>query len=131
MLKILTYKELADKLGVKKEVIKYRASKLPKGFIIQKEGTNYLTENAVRSLTETIKGLNHEAAPKTEHNQAYDLLVEQLAIKDTQIEKLQQLLDQQQQLTASLQTRLDDTQKQLTTVEAQKHPKHWWDRFFE
>ncbi|MFD1318057.1 Lrp/AsnC family transcriptional regulator [Loigolactobacillus zhaoyuanensis] len=121
---MLTYKELAERLGVKKDTVIYRARKLPADNIIKKNNKNYLTEAAVKTITNEIK-----KQQQASHN-ATDLLAEQLTKKDEQIAQLQKLLDQQQQLTANLQTRLDDTQKQLTIVQNDK-PKNWWQRLFE
>jgi len=120
---MLTYKELAERLGVKKDTVIYRARKLPADNIIKKNNKNYLTEAAVKTITNEIK-----KQQQASHN-ATDLLAEQLTKKDEQTNQLQRLLDQQQQLTASLQTRLDDSQKQLTTVHDGK-PKNWWQRLF-
>lgn len=120
---MLTYKELAEKLGVKKDTIIYRARKLSAESIVKKGNKNYLTEAAVKTITNEVK-----KQQQASHN-ATDLLAEQLTKKDEQIAQLQKLLDQQQQLTASLQTRLVDTQKQLTTVQNER-PKNWWQRLF-
>lgn len=123
---MLAYKELADKLGVKKDTIIYRARKPPDKSIIKKNGINYLTDSAAETISKTIQ---QKKQTDNTRNTNDTVLTEQLAIKDQQITKLQQLLDQQQQLTANLQNKLETTQQQLTTAETQK-TKHWWQKLF-
>lgn len=112
---MLTYKELADKLGVKKDTIIYRARKPPDKSIIKKNGINYLTDSAAETISKTIQ---QKKQTDNTRNTNDTVLTEQLAIKD-----------QQQQLTANLQNKLETTQQQLTTAETQK-TKHWWQKLF-
>ncbi len=62
---MLTYKELADKLGVKKDTIIYRARKLPDKSIIKKNGINYLTDSAAETISKTIQQKSKPIIPAT------------------------------------------------------------------
>ncbi|WP_438734596.1 DUF536 domain-containing protein [Enterococcus sp. AZ128] len=66
-------------------------------------------------------------------------LSQQLAVKDEQIEKLQQLLDQQQQLTLQANKQIEKLQEQIllsapeekeeseyTKTDSSIEPKKWW-----
>jgi DNA-directed RNA polymerase specialized sigma24 family protein len=113
---MLTYKELADKLGVKKDTIIYRARKLPADNIIKKNNKNYLTEAAVKTITNEIK-----KQQQASHN-ATDLLAEQLTKKDEQINQLQNLLDQQQRLALQDKKILEEYKAEIKDLKALNMP---------
>ncbi|MGA3439849.1 DUF536 domain-containing protein [Lactiplantibacillus plantarum] len=99
---MLTYKELAERLGVKKDTVIYRARKLPADNIIKKNNKNYLTEAAVKTITNEIK-----KQQQASHN-ATDLLAEQLTKKDEQLKSMQKLLDQSQQLQLMAEKKIEE-----------------------
>ncbi|MFC6170295.1 MarR family transcriptional regulator [Loigolactobacillus jiayinensis] len=113
---MLTYKELAERLGVKKDTVIYRARKLPADNIIKKNNKNYLTETAVKTITNEIK-----KQQQASHN-ATDLLAEQLTKKDEQINQLQNLLDQQQRLALQDKKLLEEYKAEIKDLKALNMP---------
>lgn len=149
-----TIKELAEQYGMSKQAISYHIKKVPK------EYKNFDTKNGVKILMVSPKGqtmleemLSNKVAKEVENFGGKELLEvkhqlelaeleikhlqEQLKDKSEQINSLNQrleeshkLLDQQQQLCAVSQKKIEELEdKQKEPVEPQQK-KSWW-KFWE
>jgi len=99
-----TLTELANELGVSRDKIIYRYKKLPEEDYYKENNTIFLKTNGVQKIVDDLGDeIKSEVAKDDKEeplNQSFDYLVEQLNIKDKQINQLQKLIDQQQQLNA-------------------------------
>lgn len=118
-------KEIADELNISKQKV-YR---YVKDNHIVEAVQNGQVKQYDEAVQEQIKQHFLKKEPHREPNQkhindtVYDALLKQLEIKDNQIEQLQKLLDQEQQLNALNQ------QKIQLLEDKQNEPKHhWWQR---
>ena len=134
-----TIKQIADELGVSKTAVRKKIENLGLQSSLRKNGNQFAideiqeklikqafsgnkteTENANQSQTE-----NHEVSDLVSVLQTtISVLKAELEAKDRQIEKLQMLLDQEQQLHAL-------TAQQIKALPEQKEPdmteeKKWW-----
>ena len=114
-----TIKELADELGVSKSKVNYQVSKLNAEFITILNGIKYLNNQAQKEIRHSL-GVQSNTKSDTELNDFEQQFVQrikpfekQLEIKDSQIEALQKLLDQQQQLTLQSNKRIEQLEAQL------------------
>ena len=134
-----TIKQIADELGVSKTAVRKKIENLGLQSSLRKNGTQFASDKIQEKLikqafsgneTET-KNANQS---QTENHEVSDLvsvlhttisvLKAELEAKDRQIEKLQMLLDQEQQLHAL-------TAQQIKELPEQKEPdmteeKKWW-----
>ena len=129
-----TIKELADELSVSKDKVKYQVRKLPSELTIKENGITYIKNAGIEIIKENIQGKIPNAKTGELPN---DYLVNQLEFflnelgkKNTQIDHLQQLLENQQILTK--QTLDEKKQLELEFSEIKKkEPKRWNRRIFE
>lgn len=146
----LSQKQIADKLGVSKQKV-YRCIKqnhISEAHSEVVKGNTVLMYDmeAVEQIESILKvGATTSSEVHNEvHNEALneavneavlkqlDILNEQLKAKDKQIEKLQKLLDQEQQLNALNNERILLLEgKQEEPVEPNEPPKGFWTRFFK
>ena len=129
-----TIKELADELSVSKDKVKYQVRKLPSELTIKENGITYIKNAGIEIIKENIQGKIPNAKTGELPN---DYLVNQLEFfqkelgkKNTQIDHLQQLLENQQILTK--QTLDEKKQLELEFSEIKKKgPICWFRRIFE
>ena len=101
-----TLTQLATELGVSRDKVIYRYKKLPKDAYYKENNTIYIKEAGVQQiideLGDDLNELSHPEEEVTEQDvlSIHNYLIEQLTKKDEQIERLQKLIDQQQQLNA-------------------------------
>lgn len=119
---MMTIKELADSLNMPKNKINYQVSKLDTNYIVVLNGIKHLTKQGQMLILESL-GIKEPFNPSEQLNTDLDSFKhlikqqeEQLKSKDSQIEKLHTLLDQQQQLTLQSNKQIDKLQLQLETV---------------
>jgi predicted transcriptional regulator len=128
-----TIKELADELNVSKDKVKYQVRKLPSEFTSKENGITYITSAGIEVIKGNIVGKTPYSKTSESPN---DYLVNQLAFfqkelekKNNQIEKLHQLLENQQVLNK--QTLEDKKQLELEFSGLKKEePKGWFKRIF-
>jgi len=126
---MMTIKELADSLNMPKNKINYQVSKLDTNYIVVLNGIKHITKQGQSLILESL-GIEKPFNLNTELNDFKHLIKQletQLENKDSQIENLHNLLDQQQQLTLQSNKQIDKLQLQLetvtTTAEEKKEPK--------
>ena len=107
-----TIKELADELSVTKQNIQYHYQRLPKE--LQLKSSN--GSNLINSKAEKI------ILGKVESSSKSNTKDQQISSKDQQIEKLTNLLDQQQRLALQDKKLLDEYQSEINDLKALKMP---------
>lgn len=144
---LITFKQLADKLGVDKARINYQATKLDGDLIERIDGVKYLSTNAQKLITEAIieldgsinteldtkstEGLDSSIQVKLDaqrdiiasKDEKIELLQEQLRTKDRQIDQLHTIIATQSQ---QLETKLLETQEDLE--HSRRDTRNWWQR---
>ena len=118
-----TIKQIADEIGASKQQVYRFVKKNNIKEIHQERSTMYydeVAENIIKS--EFLKKQSNQGSESNTHQMCdndviIDVLKKELESKDRQIEKLMNLLDQQQRLTLDLQSKLD---KQQELIETQK-----------
>lgn len=120
-----TIKELADELGIPKNKVNYQVSKLNSKYIVKIDGIKYLTRQAQKNVTEhiSIKSNDKSNTNLDSFKHHIEYLETQLKSKDNQINKLHDLLDQQQQLQLKTQQMLEEKNLLLEIVQKRK----WWE----
>ena len=112
--KLLSYKALADLLGVDKSKVTYRARSIQgnKEYVTldAETGTHLLTDKGQAYITKRIGTNRNDKSSKATQQTAIDLLTDQLQTKDKQLAQLQQQLD-----TAEQQLTTKDKQQQANT----------------
>lgn len=137
-----TIKQIADELGVSKTAVRKKIENLGLQSSLRKNGNQFaidehqeaLIKQAFFEKTQTEIENQSQTKTQTENHEVSDLvsvlqttisvLKAELEAKDRQIEKLQMLLDQEQQLHAL-------TAQQIKELPEQKEPdmteeKKWW-----
>lgn len=142
--KPMTIKQIADEMGVTKTSIRNKLTgDFREKFTSKKDGTIYIDPAGIDliknhfSKSIHVKGNQKDSGSiaksgsRSKHSNSKALnakmmetFQKQLAEKDKQIAKLTTLLDQQQQLTAQLQS-------EKKAIETEKAKKSWWKRLFE
>ena len=125
-----TIKELADELNVSKDKVKYQVRKLPSEFTSKENGITYITSVGIEVIKGNIVGKTPYSKTSESPN---DYLVNQLAFfqkelekKNNQIEKLHQLLENQQVLNKQM---LEEKQQlKIQVSELTTEPKKSWFR---
>lgn len=128
-----TIKELADELSVSKDKVKYQVRKLPSELTIKENGITYIKNAGIEIIKENIQGKIPNAKtgelPNDYLVNQLEFLQKELGKKNTQIDHLQQLLENQQILTK--QTLDEKKQLELEFSEIKKkEPKSWFRRIF-
>lgn len=123
-----TLKEIADELNISKQKV-YRYVKDNHIIEAVQNGQVKQYDEAVQeqikqhfSKNEPHQKPHREAHQNRINDAVYEALIKQLEIKDAQIEKLQTLLDQEQQLNALNQQKLQLLENKETVK------KHWWNK---
>lgn len=123
-----TLKEIADELNISKQKV-YRYVKDNHIIEAVQNGQAKQYDEAVQeqikqhfSKNEPHQKPHREAHQNRINDAVYEALIKQLEIKDAQIEKLQTLLDQEQQLNALNQQKLQLLENKETVK------KHWWNK---
>ena len=122
-----TIKQLADELGIPKNKVNYQVSKLNRDFIVKINGIKYLKNEAEKEIKGRLNiKLNDELNTNLDSFKHHIKHLEmQLNSKDSQISKLHDLLDQQQQLQLKTQQMLEEKTLLLETVQKRKWWKFW------
>lgn len=116
-----TIKQLAEEYKITKQAINYHIKKLSKDTIkFDSKGCKLISEKGQQELA---KILSKDVAKEVSNfdSKAFDTLIEQLKVKDEQIKELQKLLDQEQQLNAINQKKieaLEDKQNNFDTKQS-------------
>lgn len=124
-----TIKQIADEYKLSKQAVRKRINQLPTScYYVGANHTIYVTDKGLEILASQ---LSTKASTNTTNvginvDTTIDTLIKQLEIKDKQIESLQKLLDQEQQLHAMAQQKLQLLEDKASE-EAQK--KRWWFSF--
>ena len=116
----LTVKEVADALGLSKNTIMYRLSKLPPEMSIKENGKIYILEDGYKELS---KGAKPSREPKTEDKPTVnndellealkaqiEYLQNQIMIKDEQIKSLSDSLSIEQRIHAQFIGKLESSE---------------------
>jgi len=118
-----TIKDIADELGITKQAVRYYIAKLPVNLIPNKTNGTYQVSAEARSfIKDSYNKSNRKDTRKVAGkeqdgftgNKADELLVELLKNQNKTIEKLQTLLDQQQQLSAQDKLFQKEVKKQIS-----------------
>lgn len=118
-----TIKDIADELGITKQAVRYYIAKLPVNLIPNKTNGTYQVSAEARSfIKDSYNKSNRKDTRKVTGkeqggftgNKADELLVELLKNQNKTIEKLQTLLDQQQQLSAQDKLFQKEVKKQIS-----------------
>ncbi|HHX66559.1 MAG: hypothetical protein WAO56_01640 [Miniphocaeibacter sp.] len=125
-----TIKQLADELGVSKDKIKYQVRKLPSEYLSKKNGITYLSNDAITIIKNELEGKipNKSIGNKTNlpinftHQIIKDKNTEIEFLKN-QIERLNNLLDQQQKLNLISQNQLEN---KILELREKEDSKKWW-----
>lgn len=91
------------------------------------KGVRVFGDAEIKYLKEVLNVVGNPARLSTELSSEIDFLKTQLDVKDEQILKLQQALDQQQQLTLMAQKSQEDLRIELT----EEKNKSFWSKLFE
>lgn len=84
----ITYKQLADELGVSKEKIRYQAKKLPEACVLKEDGVIYLTEQGAAKVREALSAGSAQAVPEPpKEASTVDLLRDTLETLKKQLEE--------------------------------------------
>lgn len=114
-----TIKEFADELGISKNRMNYQVSKLNTDYILKLNGVKYLTSQAQEEIKSSLGikssiGINSTLNSELNNfKHQIKQLENQLLSKDEQINKLHDLIDQQQQLTLQANKQIEQLQSQL------------------
>ena len=123
-----TLKEIADELGVDKQKVYRFVKKNHINEVLQSASVKQYDEVAQRLIKQHFseKVCVNEAHQNHINDAVFDALLKQLEEKDKQIDELQRLLDQEQQLNAINQKKIELLeQKEEATVEEKRT---WWDK---
>lgn len=133
-----TIKEIADEIGVSKTAVRKKIENLGLRSSLQKNGNQFAIDESQEKLIKSAF-IENKTETKTETSSQIEtetvstlvsMLQKELEIKNKQIEELnqrlaenQKLLDQQQQLSAMHEQKL-----QLLIEQDTPQKKHWWQR---
>lgn len=114
-----TLKQVADELGVSKDKVKYRVGKLPENYLVKIENVTHVTpegESVLRDFFSSEKSnvylSNYPNYPDNTHlTKLITMLENELDIKNSQIETLQNSLAAAQALHAATVARLPDKEE--------------------
>ena len=120
-----TIKQLADEFGLSKQAVRKRINQLPTNYyFVGGNKTIYVTDEGQKILREKVS-TNQQPTVDTKVDTLIETLTAQLKVKDEQIERLQQSLNQAQQLQAIAEQKIKLLeQKQEEAIEEPK--KKWW-----
>lgn len=144
--KAVTVKEFAELIGVSRQTVyKWLSTGDSKGdnwltgYATKGDKGVYIDIRAVdaykgvngrqsRDSKATDKATSKATAEKTVENDYIETLKQQIEEKDKQIKELSRLLDQQQQLSLHLQSKIDVLELEAPKAENQENKKTWWQR---
>lgn len=120
-----TLKEIADELGIDKQKVYRYVKKNHINEVFQSASAKQYDEVAQKQIINHFSKQNHinETHQNNINDVVYDTLLKQLEIKDRQIEELQKILNQEQQLNAIAQQKLQLLEQKQ---EEQPKKKRWW-----
>lgn len=127
-----TIKQLADEYGLSKQAIRKRINQLPTSYYYV--GTNrtiYVTEEGAKILASKVS-TNYQqigANIDTKVDTLIETLTAQLKVKDEQIERLQQSLNQAQQLQAIAEQKIKLLEQKQEEPPIEEPKKKWWQFF--
>lgn len=127
-----TIKQLADELGISKQKL-YRYIKTNHINDVHRiESTIYIDDVLENQIKQhfTENTTSSDAHQNTSNDAVIDTLMMQLRKKDEQIEKLQQLLDQEQQLHLQTQNKLMLLEHKEEEQQQQEEKKSFWGKLF-
>lgn len=122
-----TIKELADELNQPKNRINYQASKLDSNYIVKIDGTKYLNNEAQNIIRDKLS-IKLDTKKDTELDRfkhQIKHLESQIKTKDDQINKLQNILDQQQQLQLKTYLIIEEKNALLNQYKSKKWYQFW------
>ena len=127
-----TIKQLDDEFGLSKQAIRKRINQLPTSYhYVGTNHTIYITEEGAKILASKVS-TNHQQVG-TNVDTKVDTLIEtltaQLKVKDEQIERLQQSLNQAQQLQAIAEQKIKLLEQKQEDPPIDESKKKWW-KFF-
>lgn len=104
---------MAEELGLTKQAIRQHLKTMPSNLQTKKDGNTLLLPPEVVAY---IIERTHKKR-KSQDDTSTKALIQQITEKDRQIQKLQQLLDQQQKLTLQSNNRAEQLEKELKKIE--------------
>lgn len=127
-----TIKQLADEYGVSKQAIRKRINQLPTN--CHYVGVNraiYITEEGAKLLASKISTKRQQVDINvgTKVDTLIETLTAQLKVKDEQIERLQQSLNQAQQLQAIAEQKIKLLEQKQEDLPIEEPKKKWWKIF--
>lgn len=124
----MTIREFATEFSIEiKQVqnkVAYIRRKNKKFGTLDTKGVRVFDDAEIKYLKEVLNVAEKPTELSTEFSREIDFLKTQLDVKDEQILKLQQALDQQQQLTLMAQKSQEDLRLEL----AEEKKKTWWQK---
>lgn len=109
----ITIKELAGELDLTKQAIRQHLKTMPSNLQTKKDGNTILLPPEV--VAYIIERTHKKRKPQDDTSTK--ALIQQITEKDRQIQRLQQLLDQQQKLTLQSNNRAEQLEKELKKIE--------------
>ena len=95
---VKTIKELADELNVSKDKVKYQVRKLPSEFTSKENGITHIKDIGIEVIRTKLFNKKTSELPSLYLEKELAFLQNELKDKNNQIEKLHQLLENQQGL---------------------------------
>lgn len=148
-----TIKELAEELNVSKTAINKKVndelkrkhfSKIANKFVVDEKGQSIIASMFKKEEAQTETKTNSRTKSQTENREVIDLLkqqvtnqTQQLNQKDEQIEKLQNLLDQQQILTLQANKKIEqleyqsEEKEEIVSQPAREEKTNWFSKWFK
>jgi DNA-binding Lrp family transcriptional regulator len=123
---VKTIKELADELNVSKDKVKYQVRKLPSEFTSKENGITHIKDIGIEVIRTKLFNKKTSELPSLYLEKELAFLQNELKDKNNQIEKLHQLLENQQVLNKQM---LEEKQQlKIQVSELTTEPKKSWFR---
>ena len=123
---VKTIKELADELNVSQDKFKYQVRKLPSEFTSKENGITHIKDIGIEVIRTKLFNKKTSELPSLYLEKELAFLQNELKDKNNQIEKLHQLLENQQVLNKQM---LEEKQQlKIQVSELTTEPKKSWFR---
>ena len=124
-----TIKQLADEYGLSKQAIRKRINQLPTScYYVGTNRTIYITKEGAKILASKVSTSHQQvdANINTKVDTLIETLTAQLKVKDEQIERLQQSLNQAQQLQAIAEQKIKLLEQKDEEPPIEESKTKWW-----
>lgn len=132
-----TIKQLADEIGVSKTAVNKKIDNLGlRNQLSKSENRWFIPESIENTIKESFTGNHKKETVSDNQSETVSTIIStfqaQLEAKDKQIDRLQELLDHEQQLRMVVEQKLlaiQDTQVEPDPVETEEPKRKWWQFF--